>query len=135
MIPGVGPVVGAIAAPVLGAVGGFIDNTFGPAGKIKRANAITDRNMGSMAMTSGAQGVQGQYGGNMEEGGNLNPQIIKQFGGYNLSDLLAPDRTMDTLRAGGHLQEYTPPSERALQTFAMGGDLQKILTYPMVEKQ
>ena len=28
------------------------------------------------------------------------------------------------MRAGGHLQEYTPPSERALQTFDMGGDLQ-----------
>jgi hypothetical protein len=34
---------------------------------------------------------------------------------------------MDTLRAGGHLKSYTPPSERAMYTgrdkFAMGGDL------------
>jgi hypothetical protein len=35
---------------------------------------------------------------------------------------------MDTLRAGGHLKNYTPPSERAMYTgreqFAMGGDLE-----------
>jgi hypothetical protein len=28
------------------------------------------------------------------------------------------------LRAGGHLKEYTPPSERAMETFQMGGELQ-----------
>jgi hypothetical protein len=28
------------------------------------------------------------------------------------------------LRAGGHLKSYTPPSERAMQTYAMGGELQ-----------
>jgi hypothetical protein len=49
-----------------------------------------------------------------------------------MEDLLAPDPMMDTLRAGGHLSYYTPPSERAMSTeraengiqMAMGGDLQ-----------
>jgi hypothetical protein len=63
----------------------------------------------------------------MRDGGMANPQVINQFGNYKLSQLLQPDPTMDTLRAGGHLKSYTPPSERAMYTgrdkFAMGGDL------------
>jgi hypothetical protein len=64
----------------------------------------------------------------MRDGGMANPQIINQFGNYKLSQLLQPDPTMDTLRAGGNLRNYTPPSERAMYTgreqFAMGGDLE-----------
>ena len=81
MIPGIGPVVGAIAAPVLSAIGGTIDNLVGPAGKIKKANARTDANMGNMATASSVQGIQGQYGSNMEEGGNINPSSKFAMGG------------------------------------------------------
>ena len=52
------------------------------------------------------------------------PQVITQFGGYDMKDLLKDDETMNTLRAGGHLSYYTPPSEEAMQTYAMGGDVQ-----------
>ena len=55
------------------------------------------------------------------------PQVITQFGGYDMKDLLKDDETMNTLRAGGHLKNYTAPSEEAMSTerpdFAMGGQL------------
>jgi hypothetical protein len=68
----------------------------------------------------------------MEDGGwvshDWQPQVITQFGGYDMKDLLRDDPTMDTLRAGGHLKNYTAPSARAMSTerpdyFAMGGQL------------
>jgi lipoprotein-anchoring transpeptidase ErfK/SrfK len=54
------------------------------------------------------------------------PQVITQFGGYDMKDLFKDDPTMDTLRAGGNVGQvpYTPASARAMQTYAMGGDVQ-----------
>jgi hypothetical protein len=71
----------------------------------------------------------------MEQGGELKylshtwqPQTITKFGEYDMKDLLAPPKDADMLRAGGHLKEYTAPSERAMSTerpdFQMGGELQ-----------
>jgi hypothetical protein len=45
-----------------------------------------------------------------------NPQIIAKFGEYSMNQLLAPPKDADMLRAGGHLKEYTPTSERAMFT-------------------
>ena len=69
-----------------------------------------------------------------EDGGwvshDWQPQVITQFGDYDMKDLLREDETMDTLRSGGHLKdyEYTPLTESAMSTerpnFAMGGELQ-----------
>ena len=67
-----------------------------------------------------------------EDGGwvshDWQPQVITQFGEYNMKDLLRDDPTMDTLRAGGHLKQYTPPSAEAMSTerpmMQMGGELQ-----------
>ena len=85
---------------------------------------------------SGAKAIQGQNKGFMEDGGwvshDWQPQVIASFGEHSMKDLLKPDPMMNTLRAGGHLSYYTPPSERAMYTgraengaqMAMGGDLQ-----------
>jgi hypothetical protein len=63
----------------------------------------------------------------MKDGGwvshDWQPQVITKFGEYSVKDLLAPPKDADMLRAGGHLKSYTPPSERAMQTYAMGGGL------------
>jgi len=67
----------------------------------------------------------------MKEGGYVNmshewnPQVITYFGDHKLKDLLKPDPMMNTLRAGGNVSNltYIPPSNRALQTYAMGGEL------------
>jgi hypothetical protein len=132
---GIGSVVGtALGGPVGGMIGKVALQTLGNlvGGKnVKQTEAFnkqTDQNITAMALGQGAQGLQGQNASYMRDGGIANPQIINQFGNYRLSQLLQPDPTMDTLRAGGHLKSYTPPSERAMYTgreqFAMGGDLE-----------
>jgi hypothetical protein len=76
-IPGVGPIAGAIAAPVLGTIGGVLDNAFGTAGKMKKEQAKLDRNINNMMYNSIGQAVSGSrkasmaYGGKMAMGGDL----------------------------------------------------------------
>ena len=131
---GIGSTVGTIfGGPVGGIIGKFAGQTLGnvldrKAEKTEKANEATAYNTDAMALGQGAQSLQQANASYMRDGGMANPQIINQFGNYKLSQLLQSDPTMDTLRAGGHLQNYTPPSERAMYTgreqFAMGGDLE-----------
>jgi hypothetical protein len=108
MIPGVGPIVGAVAGPVLGAGLGALDQLVGPAGKIKKANKAIDRNIAGIMGNQFGQGIHKQYNQHMEEGGNINPQIIKQFGNINMNDL----------RTGGNLRQNTMNGD--LQTYDEG---------------
>ena len=129
MIPGVGPVVGAVAAPVLSLIGGGLDQAFGDAGKIKKAQAATDRNMAGISAAGQTKGIQQQNQSYMEDGGwvsnDWTPQVIASFGDHSAKDVYDyAHEGMDTLRAGGHLKSYTEPSERSLQTFGLGGELQ-----------
>jgi hypothetical protein len=131
---GIGSTLGTIVGgPVGGMVGKFAGQTIGnvldqKAEKTKKFQDQTDQNITTMALGQGAQSLQQANASYMRDGGMANPQVINQFGNYKLSQLLQPDPTMDTLRAGGHLKSYTPPSERAMYTgrdkFAMGGDLE-----------
>ena len=132
---GIGSVAGTLlGGPVGGMIGKFAGQTLGNlvgsgnVRKTKRFDNMTAQNVGAMDLSQKAQGLQGQNASYMRDGGMANPQVINQFGEYKLSQLLKPDPTMDTLRAGGHLKNYTPPSERAMYTgrdkFAMGGDLE-----------
>jgi hypothetical protein len=134
----VGGGIGSVAGTLIGGpVGGMIGKKIGEIGgdlldkkaeETEAANKKTQRNIEQMALGQGAQSLQQANASYMRDGGIANPQIINQFGNYKLSQLLQPDPTMDTLRAGGHLKIYTPPSERAMYTgreqFAMGGDLE-----------
>lgn len=129
MIPGVGPVAGAIAAPVLGAIGGVLDNAFGDAGKIKKEQGALDRNIQGIANVNQAKNIQAQNSAYMEDGGYVsndwNPQVIAKFGDHSPEDVYDfAHEGMKSLRAGGHLRAYTPPSERAMESYAMGGELQ-----------
>ena len=122
------PIPGASA--VLGAVGGIVGGIAGgkSAAKTERLQTEGQQNVESAAFMSGAKNIQGQNSSFMEDGGwvshDWQPQVITKFGEYDVKDLLRPDPTMDTLRAGGHLKSYTAPSEEAMQTYAMGGELQ-----------
>jgi hypothetical protein len=120
-----GPIGGAIGKTLGTVAGGLLDTTDRD---MRKQQSATDRNMQAMAFGQGAQSLQAQNSAVMEDGGYVShdwtPQLITKFGDYDLEDLLAPDETMDTLRAGGHLRAYKEPSERAMQTFAMGGELQ-----------
>jgi hypothetical protein len=131
---GIGSAAGTLlGGPVGGMIGKFAGQTIGnvldrKAEKTEAFNERTQGNVEQMALNQGTQALQAQNVSYMRDGGMANPQVINQFGNYKLSQLLQPDPTMDTLRAGGHLKSYTPPSERAMYTgreqFAMGGDLE-----------
>jgi hypothetical protein len=123
------PIPGASA--VLGAVGGITGGIFGgkSAAETESLQNEAQQNTESAAFMSGAQGLRNQFSNVMEDGGwvshDWQPQVIAKFGDYDLKDLLKDDPTMDTLRSGGHLKDYsyTPPSAEALETMAMGGQL------------
>jgi hypothetical protein len=120
--------------PIGGLIGSALD---APTIKRKRtAQSYLDKNTGLISGANELDNFTQQNQGFMEDGGwvshDWQPQVIASFGDYSMKDLLKPDPMMDTLRAGGHLQYYTPPSERAMSTeraeygtqMAMGGDLQ-----------
>jgi hypothetical protein len=131
---GVGSALGNIVGgPVGGMVGKVAGQTLGnvldrKAEKTEQARGVVDRNITSMAFNQGTQGLQQQNYSHMRDGGMANPQVATELEGIPLTRLFAPDPTMDTLRAGGHLKSYTAPSERAMYTgrdqFAMGGNLE-----------
>jgi hypothetical protein len=124
MIPGVGSVVGAVAAPVLGAIGGVIDNVWGDGHATANAAAKAQRNMGAISNIRTATGIQAANSNVMKDGGYMNPeynpQVITMFGDHTAEDFAD---YAHKYRAGGHLKSYTPPSERAMETYAMGGQL------------
>jgi hypothetical protein len=125
-----GPLGGLIGEGLGGLAGGLIDS-FGQ----NEMQAKEDKlyaNLNAAGLQGGIQGVFGENKAFMKDGGwvsnDWQPQVIATFGEHRLKDLLKPPHDADMLRAGGHLREYTAPSERAMYTgreqFAMGGDLQ-----------
>lgn len=122
-----GPIGGLIGSAAGGLIGGVIGG--GQAKRTENYNNEGLMNMQTAAFQQGSQNIQNQYSGQMKDGGwmnpEYNPQVITKFGNVDVSDIHNIfTKGMDTLRAGGHLKEYTPPSADALQTYAMGGELQ-----------
>jgi hypothetical protein len=120
-----GPVGGAIGE----FVGGIAGNALDPyAKRIKKDNAATQRNMQGMANVGMAKGIQSQNQSFMEDGGwvsnDWQPQVIASFGGLDEQEVYDyAHEGMNTLRAGGHLRDYTPPSDRAMESYKNGGDV------------
>jgi hypothetical protein len=140
---GVGSAVGSIFGPLGSQVGGMLGTVAGNLlGGAKDANKLAslqkqaETNAKETALAQGLQGVQSQNAAFMEQGGwvshDWQPQVIATFGEHKMSDLLKSDPMMNTLRAGGHLKDYTAPSAAAMFTgkmedggyMAMGGNLQ-----------
>jgi hypothetical protein len=127
---GVGQAAGTyFGGPVGGAIGKFAGETLGSlidqSGRnIEKYDKTSNRNIAGML----GNYIPQQFSNVMEDGGwvshDWQPQVIAKFGEYDVKDLLHPPADADMLRAGGHLKSYTPPSERAMQTYAMGGELQ-----------
>ena len=124
----IGSSIGGIFGPVGGLAGGVIGGMLDTE-KLQKKKAIenTKNNMWSSVGGDVRRNLQStgyiKNGGdisNYEEGGYMNPeynpQVITNFGEYSMDQLLAPPNDADMLRAGGHLKEYTPPSERAMFT-------------------
>jgi len=61
----------------------------------------------------------------LEDGGYMNPeynpQVITMFGDHTAQDFAD---YAHKFRAGGHLKSYTDPSERAMEQYSMGGEVQ-----------
>lgn len=68
-IPGVGSIVGAVAAPVLGAIGGWADKAFGEAGDIESLSKKLDRTNNQIQGAGVSQGVHQQYNRSLQDGG------------------------------------------------------------------
>lgn len=131
-----GTIVGGPLGSIVGsALGGAIGGAFGGdrTKQMKQQKQLMQSNLASAAWQNTLQ--SDQFNSFMEDGGwvsnDWQPQVIAKFGEYDVKDLLKPPHDADMLRAGGHLKEYTPPSERAMYTgkaedgvqMAMGGDL------------
>ena len=127
-----------------GTIGGAAGSMFGPAGQAigqiagtaigglldtndrdqRKAEAKIRNNQNRMMAAQYRGNLQSQFSGYMEDGGNVNPQIISKLGGNNLMSLLAPPNDADMLRAGGHIRgRYVEPNESGLSTMEQGGDL------------
>jgi hypothetical protein len=126
-----GPVGGMVGEAVLGTLGNLADTT---QRDMKKEDDKQKANINAMALNSGFQGLQETHnryvrnGGDIpsyEDGGymnpNYNPQLITMFGDHTAEDFAD---YANKFRAGGHLKSYTPPSDRAMETYAMGGQLQ-----------
>jgi hypothetical protein len=126
----------AIAGPMGGKIGGAIGNFTGQiAGnaldpyqrRMKKDNAATKKNVQNIVMNQMAPAIQAGYASHMKDGGwvsnDWTPQVIASFGDVTSEDYRRFAHK-DEFRAGGHLKSYREPSERAMETFDMGGELQ-----------
>lgn len=119
----VGSMFGPFGGLAGGMIGGMLDKT---GGKTKDAQQRFQRNMDYVAGIDNTAGIHNQFNSVMEDGGwvsnDWNPQVITMFGDVDEQDF-AQFAHKDEFRAGGHLRAYREPSERAMQTYAMGGEL------------
>ena len=130
----VGSTLGMIGGPVGSAIGGFVGGIAGNlldtnAKKMKKAQEATEKNMQGIANVNMAKGIQAQNQSFMKDGGwvshDWQPQVIASFGGLDEQEVYDyAHEGMDTLRAGGHLRDYTPPSDRAMESYEDGGEIQ-----------
>jgi hypothetical protein len=91
-------------------------------GRINTAQGITG-GLSNMGVGQNGQALQ-PY----EDGGwvsnDWQPQVIASFGGLDEQEVYDyAHEGMNSLRAGGHLRDYTPVSDRGMETYAMGGQL------------
>jgi hypothetical protein len=136
---GIGTIAGAATgipgAHILGgALGGLAGGMFNTSQKsIKNDRRAIQKNVDTMIGNQYGQAfhqgsVVTRNGGNFpnyEKGGQLtNPQLITRFGELDEQDFYDyAHEGMDTLRAGGNLRSYTPPTNRAMQTYEDGGNV------------
>ena len=143
---------GGLASGIMGnnnagsQLGGSIGSMFGPVGGLAGSmiggmldkdqdvindyNRQTKANIQAMAMNNMIPGIHSGYRSHMQDGGwvshDWQPQVISSFGGLNEQEVYdyAHDG-MQSLRAGGHIRgEYQPISNRGMQQYAMGGEVQ-----------
>ena len=119
----IGSAFGPIGSFVGGIAGGFLDEN--PA-KIAAAEAKIKFNNDFMSNLNYGNNTHNMFSRNTQNGGYMNPeynpQVIAKFGELDAQDF-ADFAHKDQFRAGGHLKEYTAPSERAMETYENGGNI------------
>ena len=132
--------IGGLLGPAGGMVGSMVGRYFDKnPGRQKHAQNTMNSNNAFLArlntagdITGGLQNMGvGQNGEALqpyEDGGwvsnDWTPQVIASFGGLDEQEVYDyAHEGMDTLRAGGHMRDYTPISNRGMETYAMGGQL------------
>lgn len=120
----IGGTVGGVAGTLLGGpLGGAIGNFVGTAagqlldGKARKTEQMEDDIERTISRIGMGNQIQQQYTSYMEDGGELK---------YISHDWLPKTyASLDEFRSGGNLKaDYIPPTERGLQTYALGGDIQ-----------
>lgn len=118
--------IGSVFGPVGSIAGTMIGKIAGSKREARMANAQqkTKYNTEQLMGQAFGQGIQGQFGNYMKDGGwvshDWQPQVITKFGEYDVKDLLRKDPTMDTLRTGGRItQNNMYPQDQ----YALGGEL------------
>ena len=134
----IGGALGSVAGSIVGGpIGGMIGKGLGSLvgglfganrrSEMKRLRQGIDTNVATIT----GQAIPQQFNQYMKNGGEVSdyewishtwqPQKIVKFGDHYVSDLLKPDKTMDTLRTGGNLrQNEIYPQDQ----FSLGGELQ-----------
>ena len=119
----VAPGSSAFVKPILGAIGGGLDQAFGNAGKINTLNK-KNKNLEDSIMNNSMWKNLNQFGNVRQEGGYVSndwtPQVIAKFGDHTAKDYYDYSQEgMESLRSGGHLKDdkYMPVSNRGLQTY------------------
>ena len=116
----IGSSLGSVAGPGGALIGGMLGGMFDRLpGKVASAQRRINNDLKEISGMDYTQGVHGYLNGIgvAEHGANVNPQVITEFSGNKLKSLL-------NLRSGGHMRgSYMEPSERALSTYALGGQL------------
>jgi hypothetical protein len=123
-------------------IGGSIGSLFGPVGSLTGTmiGGYLDKEQGKQAFQKGRIGENNSFIRNLditrgitgglssmgvaENGGYMNPeynpQVITMFGDHTAKDFAD---YAHKYRAGGHLKEYTAPSERAMEIYENGGQM------------
>jgi hypothetical protein len=125
-----GSIFGPVGSLVGTAVGGYLDKE---PGKQMAAQTNINSNQSFINRINMGADARRPFTANTQNGGDLvayedggymnpeyNPQVITMFGDHNADDFAD---YANKFRAGGHLKEYTPPSERAMQTYENGGEI------------
>jgi hypothetical protein len=126
------PGIGTAATLIGGALDPFTKQIRGYQNNINSVNAFAGRMNNAGSITNGLSsmgvGQNGQALKPYEDGGwvshDWQPQVIASFGDLDEQEVYDyAHEGMDTLRAGGHMRDYTPVSDRGMETYAMGGQL------------
>ena len=130
---GIGGAAGmAFGGPLGAAIGKFAGSTIG--GLIDTNDRETKKytnqataNINRVTNQAFGKGIQAQNASYMENGGNVNPQIISKFGDHTVEDYYDYTHEYDTLRSGGSIKpDYEPISEKGMQTSALGGSIKTL---------